>query len=391
MTAGSPAVVAKEVQAVVEEAVEAALEGGEVGIGVAVYHEGELVADVVGGIADEATGAPVDEDTVFWIGSVTKGFTAMALHIQAERGLVDYAAPVAQYWPEFGAHGKDRATVLDALSHRSGVPVFPLDAEPETMSDWDWVVDRIADAHPLYEPGTRNSYHSYTFGWIIGEIVRRTDPKGRAFRDFIHEELFRPLGAQDIWFGIPDEVEPRVANVTDVARTASNYPYPYERVVAIPPVLNATQAVFGRSDVRRSCNPAAGAIANAKSCARVYAMCAQGGELDGVRLLSEQRIRLFSAPRPLGWDLVLGDHTRMGIAGFWIANPSEGTASPIGSSLSAFGHNGAGGSISWCDPAHRLAIGITTNRLGGGRLTPEENTLLPVADAIRRALGVEAA
>jgi CubicO group peptidase (beta-lactamase class C family) len=384
----SGTVVAQDLQAVVEEAVEKALARGEVGIGVAVYHEGELVADVVGGIADEQTGAPVDQDTVFWIGSVTKGFTSMALHIQAERGLVEYDAPVSRYWPEFAVHGKDRATVLDALCHRTGVPVFPADATPENMCDWDWVVDRIARSHPLYEPGTKNSYHGYTYGWIIGEIVRRTDPKGRSFQDFVHEELFRPLGAEGIWFGIPDEVEPRVANVTDIPRTATNFPFPWERVVAYPPAINPSQAVFGRSDVRRAGTPAAGAIANARSCARVFAMCAQGGELDGVRLLSEARIRQFSAPRPFGWDIVLGDKVRMGVAGFWIAFPTDGSAAPFGSSLSAFGFPGAGGSISWCDPAHRLAVGITTNRLLGGRESPEDNPLRDIAVTVRHGLGI---
>jgi CubicO group peptidase (beta-lactamase class C family) len=379
--------VVSDVQSVLEEAVEQALARGEVGLGVAVYYNSELVADVTSGVADEASGKPADDDTLFWLGSVTKAFAALALHIQIERGLVDYYEPIATYWPEFGVHGKDRATVLDALSHRAGVPIFPLDATVETMCDWDWVVDRIARSHPLYEPGTRNSYHSYTFGWLVGEIVRRTDPQGRSFSDFVHEELFRPLGADDLWLGIPDEVEPRVANVAEVPSSASNYPYPFDRVVAIPPTLSATQAVFGRPDVRRSCNPGAGAIGNAKSCARVFAMLANGGELDGVRLLSESRVRMFSAPRPEGWDLTLGDHTRMGIAGFWIANPGEGQAAPIGDSISAYGHPGAGGNMSLCDPAHRLAIGITANRLGGGRLTPDENPLKDIADAVRQAVG----
>ena len=97
----------------------------------------------------------------------------MALHIQAERGLVDYAMPIAHYWPEFGAHGKDKATVYDALTHRLGVPIMPLGVTRELMCDWDWMVERIADMHPLFEPGTKAAYMSYTFGWVIGEVVCR--------------------------------------------------------------------------------------------------------------------------------------------------------------------------------------------------------------------------
>ena len=153
-----------DVEGAVRDAVAGALARGEPGLGVAVYLDGELIADVYDGIADEATGRKVDQDSLFWIASVTKSLVAVALHVQAERGFVNYEAPIARYWPEFAANGKDRATVLDALSHRAGVPLFPSDATPELMCNYDWVAKRIAAMHPLYEPGTRNSYHSYTFG-----------------------------------------------------------------------------------------------------------------------------------------------------------------------------------------------------------------------------------
>jgi CubicO group peptidase (beta-lactamase class C family) len=379
-----------ELQESVAAAVERAFERGESGLGVAVYHEGELVVDIAAGIADAKTGRRVDEETVFWMGSVTKAISAVGLHIQAERGLIDYREPVATYWPEFGQHGKDRCTVLDALSHRSGVPIFPLDATPERMNDWDWVCERIAGIHPLYEPGTRNAYHSYTFGWIIGEVVRRTDPKHRPFNVFLREELFEPLGIDELWLGIPPEVDPRVAAVTDIMNEATYVQkarFPYERVIALPPAVAASQRVFGRSDVRQAGQPAAGAIANARSVARLFAMLAGGGELDGVRLLSEDRVNLFYAPRPEGWDLVLGDHTRMSIAGFWITNPSEGVAAPLGDGIRTFGHMGAGGNAAWADLKHRLAVAILANR-PDGRDTLEENPLIDIADTIRSGLSI---
>ena len=378
------------VQSAVEESVAFALTQGEVGLGVCVYHDGEMVADHSAGIADQDSGRPVDECTLFGIGSVTKAITALALHIQADRGLVDYAMPISHYWPEFGQHGKQACTVLDALSHRSGVPIFPLDASPELMNDWDWVTQRLAGAHPIYEPGTRNAYHSYTFGWIIGELVRRTDPRSRSFSDFVREEICVPLAADSLWFGIPAELEPLVANVRDSdPNYVGNSPYPYDRIIAVPPAVAATQSVFGRSDVRRAGNPGAGAIGNARSVARVFALLAGGGELDGVRLLSDERVHLLYAPRPEGWDLVLGEGTRMGIAGFWIANPLEGQMSPAGSGIQVFGHPGSGGNIAWVDLKHRLAVAITANRSIEGRVTPDVNPLVGIGNAIRRSLGID--
>jgi len=371
-----------DVEAAVTAAVDGALARGEAGLGVAVYHDGALVADVIGGVADEATGRPVVADTLFWLGSVTKLFSALALHLQAERGLVDYAAPIVAYWPEFGAHGKDRATVLDALSHRTGLPVFPTDATVETMCDWAWVTDRLARMHPLHEPGTRNAYHAFTFGFIIGEIVRRTDPAGRSFREFVHEELFAPLGADEVWMGIPAEVDARVANVRNAPPSAASTGF--DQLIQ-PAAVHPVQANYGRPEVRQACLPSAGAIGNARSVARVLAMVAGGGELDGVRLLSENRVRLFAAPRPIGWDLVMGDRARLGVGGFWLADPTDPSTSVMGTGLGVIGHPGAGGNLAWCDLDRSLAVAITANR-PDGRETPESNPLGEIGRAVRAAL-----
>jgi CubicO group peptidase (beta-lactamase class C family) len=378
-----------DVEAAVREAVAAAIARGEPALGVAVYHHGELVADVFDGIADEETGKPVDEDTLFWIASVTKSLVATALHIQAERGLVDYEAPVAEYWPEFARHGKDRCTVQDALSHRAGVPIFPSDATPELMVDYHWVCDRIANMHPIYDPGTKNSYHSYTHGYIVGEVIRRTDPKGRSLSEFVHEELFRPLGADDIWLGIPADVEHRVC--TYVVKTAqpgtAGLGYGTDTITANPNKVVPGVGTFMRSDVRRSCHPGAGVIANARSVAKVYAMLAGGGTFNGVRLLSPERIALMSAPRPASYDLVLGERFRGSIGGFWLPLPWEGTTGPMGDGLGVFGHTGSAGNIAWCDPRNALAVAITAKCITG-RAMAEDNPVVDVANAIRRALGI---
>src|SRR5713226_931290 len=202
---------------IVQAAVDAAIsERGEIGLQVAAYVDGTQVIDVWGGLADITTGRQVDADTLFPVFSVTKAVTAVALHIQAERGLVHYAMPIAHYWPEFGAHGKDKATVYDALTHRLGVPLMPLGVTPELMCDWDWMVQRIADMHPLFEPGTKAAYRSYSCGWVIGEVVRRSGRRSRQFGTFIQEEMCQPRDLASLCVGTPDAVDARVAPLTNM-------------------------------------------------------------------------------------------------------------------------------------------------------------------------------
>ncbi len=197
-------------------AVQAGLErlvadGSQLGLQVAAYLHGELVVDAWAGVADRATGQPVTGETLFPVWSVTKGITATCLHLLAARGHVDYDAPVARYWPAFGAWGKARATVGDALTHCAGVPQLPAGTTPEALCDWEHMSAAIADLRPLFEPGTQTAYHAWTFGWIVGEVLRRVD--GRPIAQFVQEEVCTPLGIQDLSLGIPDKVEPRVAHV----------------------------------------------------------------------------------------------------------------------------------------------------------------------------------
>jgi CubicO group peptidase (beta-lactamase class C family) len=375
---------------IVQQAVDIAIgERGEIGLQVAAYLEGELVIDVWGGLADETTGQKVDGDTPFPVFSNIKAVTAVALHIQAERGLVDYYTPVANYWPEFGKHGKDKGTVYDALTHRIGVPLMPVGVSPELMCDWDWMVEQIADMHPLFEPGTKSGYMAYTFGWVIGEIVRRTDAKNRPFGSFIQEEICQPLGIDSLWAGIPPEVEPRVAKLTNVPPTppgAPGIPPDSLMIRAAPPQVATTQEVFGRSDIRRACIPGAQGIMNARSQARFYAMLANGGELNGVRLLSKERVSTFNVPRPPSdYDPVHGVPHNGTIGGFHFAgSPGMGA---MGNNPHAFGHNGAGGSLGWADPEHRVAVAIHHNRMvPHGPL--EESPLTPIGGAVRKGLGI---
>jgi len=380
-----------DINQIVQAAVDSAIrEGGEIGVQVAAYLKGELVVDVWAGVADETTGRKVNGDTLFPVFSVTKAVTATALHMQAERGLVDYDKPISYYWPEFAANGKGAATVHDALTHRTGIPLMPAGVTPEQMCNWDWMIRGLAQMKPVFAPGTTSAYHSYTFGWIIAECVRRTDTKRRPFGQFVQEEICAPLAIDNLFIGIPDSAEPRIAKLKNMPAPAAGTAEPGPlRMGAIPSQVGVVQEVFGRADVRRACIPGAGGIMNARSEAKFFAMLANGGQFGGARLLSEERVRSFSTPRanPGEVDQVLDRVLNLGISGFHLGGESPPAPAVIGSNPHTISHPGAGGSIGWADPDAHLAVGICHNRMFDAQ-TPQDNPLQRIGDAIRRALGL---
>jgi CubicO group peptidase (beta-lactamase class C family) len=362
--------------------------GREVGLQVAAYKDGKLVIDTWGGVADPASGRKVDGDTLFNVYSVTKAVAATALHLQAERGLIDYDAPIVKYWPEYGAHGKERTTVRDALTHRACVPQMPTGVTPEIMCDWDAMVRAVADLKPLAEPGTRTLYLSMTFGWIIGELVRRTDSQHRSLGRFVREEIAAPLGITDLWIGIPDAVLPRVAKQVDAMVPIPAEYLPPLFLASMPPAVALEPRVFERPDVRRAEVAGVGGIFTARSEARFWAMLANGGELDGVRLLSGERVAAFSTPRANSEEpdpVMFGFPIPISVGGFWLG----GTNPPVCSARNprAICHPGQGGSIGWADPDLNLAVAICHNRLFNPS-TLEDDAILVVANSVREALGI---
>jgi CubicO group peptidase (beta-lactamase class C family) len=367
----------------IQEAIDA---GREIGVQVAAYHRGRLIVDTWGGLADPATGRPVDGDTLFNVFSVTKAVAATALHLQADRGLIDYDAPVAEYWPEYAAHGKGRTTVRHVLTHRAGVPQMPAGVTPETMCDWDWMCARIADSEPLAEPGTRTLYLSMTFGWIVGELVRRSDPQRRSLGRFVREEIAQPLGISDLWIGIPDSAEPRIAKLINATPPVPAEHLPPLYTASMPPAVDLIPEVFERPDVRRAEVAGVGGIFNARSCARFWAMLANGGELDGVRLLSPQLVASLNQPRENSDEpdpVMFGFPLPLTIGGFWLGGehpPVCAVRNPR-----AICHPGAGNSIAWADPDLNLAVAICHNRMSQPR-SAAEDSLLPIAESIRAAV-----
>jgi len=374
---------------VVKRAIDDAVARGvETGVQVAAYLKGKLVVDTWGGVADEATGRKVDGDTLFNVYSVTKAVAAVALHIQADRGLIDYNAPVARYWPEYGANGKAATTVRDVLTHRACVPQMPSDVTPERMCDWEWMTRAIAALEPIAPPGTKTLYLSMTFGWIVGELVRRTDPARRSLGRFIREEIATPLEITDLWVGIPDSAEVRIARQVNALRPIPAEYLPPLFLASMPEQVALSPVVFERPDVRRAEVAGVGGIFNARSEARFWAMLANLGELDGVRVLSRKLAQTFNTPRAHSDEpdqVMFNIPLPISIGGFWLGGPNTPVCSP--KSPRAICHPGQGGSIGWADPETGLAVAICHNRLFNAS-TPAEDPILPIADAVRAGLGL---
>lgn len=345
--------------------------GEELGLQVAAYKEGELVIDTWAGVADESTGRKVDGDTLFTVMSTTKGITATCIHILADRDALDYDKPIAYYWPEFAAKGKGEATVRHALTHSVGIPQSPPGMTPEMMCDWDAMCKAVAALEPQWKPGTKTGYHGGTFGWILGEVLRRID--GRLISRFVQEEINQPLGIEDLYFGIPDAVEDRVATLKDAVAAYSS----------AGTVAGTRAALFNRQDVRRACLPHGGGIMNARSMARHYAMLAGMGTLGRTRLMSPERVEMARTLQTDAKDEALGYPVAKGM-GYFLG----GSAFPaLGPTRKSFGNPGSGGSRGFCDPENRLAVGFTKTLLQAG---PAEGAARQVAQEIRSALGIPA-
>jgi CubicO group peptidase (beta-lactamase class C family) len=342
-------------------ALDQAIRLGEQGIQVAAYVGGDLVVDVWAGTADPATGRAVTASTLFPVFSVTKAVTVTALHIQADRGLLRYDDRVADHWPEYGVNGKESTTIRDALTHRSGAPQMPAGVTPELMCDWDWMVSGVAAQRPAFPPGTQSAYHSHVYGWLIGEIVRRTDPLGRSFGDFVRQEICDPLGIDDLWLGVPDEELPRVAKLSSsIVSEPDTNPL---SIAAKPVSVPFTPALYNRRDVMQACLGGSGGIMSARGAARFFAMLANRGELDGVRLLSADLLMSLTAPRhdPGQIDAVWAGGGRVPLdltaGGYWRSDLVGGTGPHF------LCHGGVGGSIGWADLDTGVAVSICHNRM----------------------------
>jgi CubicO group peptidase (beta-lactamase class C family) len=345
-------------------------EHGEIGAAVCVMLDGRPVIDLWGGIADTESGRPWDRDTLTVVFSSTKGATAACVHRLVERGELDLDAPVANVWPEFAAQDKQAITLRQVLSHRAGVPVVEAKLTNPEIFDWNPVVEAIAAQAPLWPPGSEHGYHARTFGWILGELLRRTrgESAGRVFA----REIAEPLGL-DFFVGLPDRLEPRVARLVPPAPPDDpDQRALIERLLGpdtlLGRVLNgpgdlAYGDVWNTHAIHVAEMPSSNGIADARSLARLYA--ALIGEVDHVRLLRPETLDAACVPHSEGRDRVIQIPTRIGL-GFMLA-PTVGTACGPAS----FGHPGAGGSLGFADPERGLAFGYAMNQMKLGMMGDE--------------------
>ena len=342
----------------VQEAIDGMVESGaERGLQVSVYRDGELVVDAVAGVADPETGRPVVPETPVYVYSVGKGVTATVAHVLVERGAFDYDTPIAELWPEFGANGKEAATVRHALTHTVGVPGIPVDTTPEDLCDWNKMCAAIADAEPWWEPGTRTAYHAYPFGYIVGEIVRRAT--GKPISQVLREEVAGPLGvASELFFGVPEPELGRLARLEDAEGGAEMLPSmpddsPFFKLG--PRAVTPTAEFGNRPDILMADIPA-GRKTSARAVARMYA--ALLGEVEGVRLISPGRLREASAVAFSGTDGIMGNPVSWAL-GYSVGRiGTEARETPT-----AFGMGGVGGSYAYADTETGVAFALTKNRL----------------------------
>ena len=354
--------------------------GVESGLQVAAWHRGRQVVDAWAGLADVETGRPVDGDTLFTSFSCTKGVTATAIHMLVERGVLAYDEPVAAHWPEFARRGKQGITIRHVLTHRAGVPQMPEGTTPALMADWEHMCGAIAALEPLWEPGTRTGYHAYTFGWILGEVIRRAD--GRSINRFTQEEICAPLGLDGIHLGVSGADEARVARLVDGPRADAPPPPPDALILrAIPPAVGILAAPYNEPAVRRAALPAHGGLMSARALARLYAALGNGGELDGARLLPEERVRTATRTQTEELDLVIQQPVRKALGYL-----QSGPISAMGPRASAFGHPGAGGAIGFADPEREFAFALTKSSLTAGA-EPGTSAAEVIGALVRRELG----
>ncbi len=328
----------------------------DVGASVSVIVEGETVVDLWAGSADEARTRPWERDTIVNVYSTTKTMTALCALVLADRGALDFHAPVGRYWPEFAVNGKEKIEVRHLLGHTAGLAGWDQRLRPEDLYDWEKVTSLLAEQAPWWEPGTASGYHSITQGYLVGEVVRRIS--GKSPGTFFREEIAEPVGA-DFHIGLPAEDDDRVGELMPPEGNVALYEGPAD---SIPARVNGSPrltALEPRTEAwRRAEIPAAGGIGNARSVARVQAILANGGEIGGVRILSPEGCEAVFEEQANGTDLVLGAPIRFGL-GYGLVSPDI----PVGPNPRTCYWGGWGGSQVVVDMDARLCFAFVPNRM----------------------------
>lgn len=366
-------------------------EGGmELGANVCLTHEGETKVDLWGGVSDPETGKAWEEDTLSIVFSSTKGITALVAHMMIDEGKLNLDQPVAEIWPEFAANGKENATVRMMMNHTVGLPVFKSKVPEGLFWDWEATCNLLASEEPWWEPGSNQGYHAITFGWVVGELMRRVS--GKSVGTLIQEYLSQPLGL-DLWCGLPEGEEARVAPMQTFKLAEGEMPGALAMKAMSEPESISGGFFFNDGGFAANINtreahaaeiPAANGITNGRGLAGAYMPFANGGVVGGKRFISEDQIaRMGEVSAATGRDETLQVPTRFGL-GFMLSMDNRGGPDGLQDSAilgrHAFGHVGAGGSIGFADPDAGMSFGYNMNQMGASiLLNPRGQSLIDAA------------
>jgi CubicO group peptidase (beta-lactamase class C family) len=340
----------------------------EVGAAVAVVIDGEPVVDLWGGHADLGCTQPWQRDTLVNVYSCTKGMTALCAHRLVSEGRLDLDAPVTRYWPEFAQAGKAELPVRWLLGHRAGLAAVRELLPNEALFDWSAMCAALAAEAPWWTPGTAHGYHAVTFGWLVGEVVRRIT--GKSLGTYFREEVAEPLGVE-FHIGLAEEEHGRVAEMSTIPSPPPDADgVQLGSIILADPESLAARAFLNPPSLAHGVNhsawrtaeiPGANGHATARALARIYGVLARGGEADGHRLLDARGIERCREEQSHGPDRVLMVATRFGL-GFMLSQDRPDAS--FGPNPGAFGHPGAGGSVGFADPSARVGFGYVMNRMG---------------------------
>lgn len=340
---------------------------GEVGAAVAVMVDGETVVDLWAGHADAGRIRPWRRDTIANLYSTTKGMTTICAHQLVDRGLLDIEAPVARYWPEFAQAGKDDLPVRYLLSHQAGLPAVSEILPSGSLYNWDVMASTLAAQQPWWEPGTRHGYHALTFGFLVGELIRRIS--GMSVGAYFRKEVAEPMNLE-FHIGLPEEYDALAADMVPTPLPEMDPNNPLAQVFSDPQSMSfkafvMTADLLGNPmymnsrEWRAAEIPAANGHGNARALARVYGALARGGELDGVRLLSPAAIERAIEEQCHGEDAIMVGMPSRFALGFSLPVPET----RIAPGERVFGHGGMGGSLGFADPDAKIGFGYTMNKM----------------------------
>jgi CubicO group peptidase (beta-lactamase class C family) len=346
---------------------------GEVGASVAVSIDERMVVDLWAGVASQATQSPWSRSTIVNVYSASKGLTALCVHRLVDQGKLDLDAPIACYWPEFAQAGKSELPVHLVLSHRAGLPAIKQPLSADALYDWETMTSALAAQAPWWPPGSKHGYHALTFGYLLGELVRRTT--GKSLGTYLREEIAGPLEI-DCFIGFDAAEDFRVADIISPPPKPAEQQKNLATIFADPEsvaakaisnpsmILKIWSAKVANSRRWRAAEiPAGNAHTNARAFATLYGALACGGSYRGVRVLSQESIDRCYTEKSNGPDAVNLTPTRFSL-GFGLSVPDQ----EMGPNPRAFGHSGAGGSIGFADPDASVGFGYTMNQMLPGNL-----------------------